>query len=535
MTMLRRAYGGLSALPRWLVLSIGALAFVVVFGLPNIIAPLATDQVLYSLGARTILDGGQLYKDFWEIKPPLVFLVYAVPFALAGEHMEAIRVLDLLNTLVTMAGVFLLARRFFGERAGVFAAAFYAFTYLTWMSEDGLTEAEAFMAAPLVFAFYAYAADDSDSSYPRAAIAGVLLGLAFALKSTAFLFLLGLPYAEWLLRGDNWSRGGALRRIGLALGGFAIVQLAFALYLAAGGALGDFIDIQRNYTAHYNAYRFTPGGTSHVRFLLDGTSQWLRNVPFLIAPTFGALVLATVRPKQSAAAGLFALLAALGLVAIWWQGKMFDYHWIMLVPLLAPLAGYAVDQLGALLAALPSRRALIGWCVVAGGLVALASQPLLDTYDDYRVLGRYANGSSSRREVEAHYFPLFEQNHELVDYIRANSGPDDRLFVFGLWPQTYFWLDRPLVDRFDANHGLRATWAPQSWRDELMRDLRANPPRYFAIGLGDNQPWLVGTSQTSDEFVRDSFPELRTFLAQNYDLVRNYGPMVLLERRPVAV
>jgi hypothetical protein len=79
MTTIARAYAavadGVGALPRWLLLSAGAVAFVVVLGLPTIIVPLATDQVLYSLGARTILDGGQLYKDFWEIKPPLIFLV----------------------------------------------------------------------------------------------------------------------------------------------------------------------------------------------------------------------------------------------------------------------------------------------------------------------------------------------------------------------------------------------------------------------------------------------------------------------------
>ena len=84
----------------------GAIAFVIVLGLPTIIVPLATDQVIYSLGARTILDGGQLYKDFWEIKPPLIFLIYALPSAIAGEHMEAIRVLDLLNTLLAMGALF---------------------------------------------------------------------------------------------------------------------------------------------------------------------------------------------------------------------------------------------------------------------------------------------------------------------------------------------------------------------------------------------------------------------------------------------
>ena len=63
----------------------------------------------------------------------------------------------------------------------------------------------------------------------------------------------------------------------------------------------------------------------------------------------------------------------------------------------------------------------------------------------------------------------------------------------------------------------------------------APPPRYIALGLGDNQPWLVGTSQTSDEYVRDDFPQLLLFLQENYQLVRNFGIMVLFERLPVAV
>jgi hypothetical protein len=539
MTSLTAAYQSVStriaALPRWLVLSIAGVAFVLLFGLPNVIAPLATDQVLYSLGARTLLQGDQLYSDFWEIKPPLVFLIYAVPFAVAGEHMEAIRALDLLNTLLAGAGVFLVTRRFFGQRAGAFAAAFYAFTYLTWLSEDALAEAEAFMAAPLVFAFYAYAADDRDSSYGRAAIAGLLLGLAFALKSTAAVFALGFLYAEVFMRGESWSLRGALQRLSLAAGAFVIVQLVFVLYLAVVGALTDFADIQRHYTAEYNSYRYAPNGVSHGRFLIDATSQWLRNVPFLMAPVFAALLLAAFRPKQARAAGLFALLSGLGLLAIWWQGKMFDYHWIMIVPLLAPLAGYSMGEVAGLLSTLPARRALIGWAAVGAGLLALASQPLLDTYDDYRLMIDFAQGDVTRREVEARYIPLYPYNHDLVDYIKDNSGTNDKLFVFGLWPQTYFWLDRPLVSRFVANHGLRSTWAPQEWRDELMRDLEAAPPRYFAIGQGDRQPWLVGTAQTSQEFVDEDFRELRLFLEENYQFVGNFEIMMLYERRPVPV
>ena len=528
---------GVGALPRWLVLSIGALALLAVLGLPTIVIPFATDQVWFALGARTILDGNQLYADFWDQKPPLIYLLYAIPFALAGEHMEAVRVFDLLNVFAGMAGVFFLGRRLFGERSGVFAAALYAFAYLSWTQPGDLGETESFMAAPLAFAFALYLPDDArPDAGLRAVVAGLLLSVVFSFKAPAILFLLALPAAEVLLRREgSWSIRGAAGRLALAVVGFAVVPVALALYMALGGVLDDFLNIQRDYTVHYNAYRYAPEGVSHLRFVLDTTSQFVQSAAFLVVPAAAALLLAFFRLREARGVALLALLALLGLTSVWWQGKMFTYHWVVMVPLLAPLAGYALDRLGALFATLPRGRAFGAWLLLTAGLIVLAYPTLRDTYDDYRVLVRYADGSMSRREVEAHYYPLYPPNRDVVDYVRANSGPNDRIYIFGLWPQVDFWLDREPFNRFTVNSGLRATWSPQKYRDELMRDLRAAPPRYFAIGLGDNQPWLVGTSQTSDEYVRDDFPELLSFLAENYDLVRNFGPMVLLERRPVAV
>lgn len=540
MTALSRAIAvateGVRGWPRWLVLTLAGVGFVVLWGLPTIIIPLATDQVLYSLGARTILDGGQLYRDLWEIKPPLVFLIYAIPFALAGEHMEAIRVLDLVNTALAMGAVFLLGCRLFNERAAILGAGFYGFTYLTWARIEGLGEAESFMAAPLALAFFLYRPEDERRGVgPRALAAGLLLGMVFALKATALLFVLGLPAAEWLLRPDGrWTVSGALRRLSLAALGFLLVQGAIASYLAVGGALDDFIDIQRHYTAPYNAYRYAPNG-SHARFLLAATSDWVRSAPFIVVPAVVALFFALYRPRQAAGVYLMALLAALGVLGIWWQGKVFRYHWLIMIPLLAPLAGYAVDQTARLFSSPGRREAWAAWALLVGGLLVLAFQPLLDTYDNYRTLVSFADGSLSRREVEARYHPLLPANHKLVDYVRMHGEADDQLFIWGLWPVTYFWLDRPLVDRFVGNHGLRATWAPASWRRELIDDLITAPPRFFAVAQGDNQPWLVGTSETSDEHLRNSFPELRRFLEEDYVPVQDMGLFVLYERAPVAV
>jgi hypothetical protein len=327
---------------------------------------------------------------------------------------------------------------------------------------------------------------------------------------------------------------GAAARLGIAALGFAILPVALALYMAAGGVVDDFIDIQRHYTAHYNTYREL-SGLSQLRFMLDETWSFITRASFLVVPAVGALFLGFFRSREARGVVLVSILTLLGVAAIWWQGKMFSYHWVVLLPLLALLAGYALDEAVAQFGRLRLSRALAAYALLSITLIVLAYPALRDTYDDYRVLVRYADGSMSRRDVEAHYHFLYPQNHQVVDYVKAHGGPDDRVFVWGLWPQVYFWLDRPLVDRFLVNSGLRATWAPQSWRREVMRDLAASPPRFFAIGRGDTQPWLVGTSQTSEEHLRDSFPELRLFLEENYLPVLDLDLFLLYELRPAAV
>jgi 4-amino-4-deoxy-L-arabinose transferase-like glycosyltransferase len=536
MTALSRLTDSVLAWPRWLIVSIAIGAFVIVFGLPTIVIPLATDEVLFALGARTIIHGHQLYRDFWDIKPPLIYLLYALPLSIARLHMEAVRVFDLLNTAAAMAGIYLLARRLFGERAGIIAALFYGFTYLAWSPNDALGETESFMAPPLAFAFWLYATDDARRDAPlRAFAAGLLLGVTFALKTTAVLFLLGLPIAELVLRPrEEWRREGIAGRLALAVLGFLALQFALGAYLAIAGALHDFIDIQRHYTLHYNAYRFAPPGHSHARFVLDATGIWLKDAAFLTVPAFAGLLVAFLRPRAARGAALLGSLALLGVISIWWQGKMFQYHWLVIIPMLAVLAGFAIDEAILLFGRLPRSQSAAAVAILTLGLLALAEKPLVDTYDEYRTLIRYVDGSMTRREVETYYFPLYANNHQVVDYLRAHSNPDDQIYIWGFWPQVYFWLDRDPFDRFVFNSGLRATWSPQPWRRELIDDLRARSPRYVAVGQGDVQPWLAGNSQTSQQAL-DGFPELAAILAANYRPVLDAGVMVLYERQPAAV
>jgi hypothetical protein len=512
-------------------LYLAALLFVLFWGIPRVVMPLATDQFYFALGARTILDGDQMYRDLWDLKPPLIYFIYAIPAAVFGEHVETFRLLDLGNTLLAMAGVFLFTRRLFEERAAVAAAALYGFAYLTASGLDGMGQSESFMVAPLMLGLALY---PGPSQYRhtglRALGAGLLIGLAIAVKPSGAVFLLALPAMELLLRRDGpFDLRGAFARLALAGAGAAAVQLVWLAYLLTAGVLDDFIDLQRGYLVPYTNERWAPFPLSYPRFMLEATAEWFRANAYLLVLVWAAFVLSLYRGRQREA-GFVGVLCLLGLISVWWQGKFFLYHWLVMLPLMAPLAGWAVDQLIGFLAPLAPRQRYVAAVVVVVGFCGLASAPLLDTYDSYRHLTAYASGSITREQLDYEYVELLEENRQIADHVRVNSGPDEGFYVWGFWTATYYWADRPTPSQYITSAAVRATWSPSDWREELVTDLREHPPRFFAVAAGDRQPWLTGTDETSDEHFCNNFPELRNFIEAEYAPVYRNALFVLYER-----
>ena len=515
---------------RYVSFAIAGTAFVLIWGLPTLIIPFAADQSWFALGGRSILDGSLLYRDFHDQKPPLIYLLYAIPQFVGGETYESVRVFDLMNTLLAMGGVFLLTKRFLPERAAVLAAAVYGFVYLTAVGSDGLAETESFIVAPLTVALAIYPVRSGSHALPFAFLSGLLLGLAFGLKFSVAPLVLALPALELMLRErPTWHWPGAIQRLTIAAAAFLLVQAAWIGYLALAGVLDDFIDIQRNYTIPYQDLRWTPNDWSFPRFVLIASEDWLGKAWYVTATAWVGLLLLLIRGPRPA--GYFlGLLVALAIASVWWQGKFFQYHWIITLPFLAPLAGYLLHDTLDRLWGLPRTPLLAAGAAGLIGIALMATDPLIQTYDAYNYLYDRVSGDRSQDEIDAIYTGVLGLNHELVDFVLANSEPDDPFVIWGPWPQAIYWADRPTSTRFITNPQLRADWAPDKWRREYVEDLRAASPRFFAVGDGDRQPWLTGTDRTSREDFCDYFPELRTLIEADYLPVLNNGLFILYDR-----
>src|SRR4029077_21177201 len=133
--------------------ALGIILLTVAIRLPSLLHPQPIDsEKVYSVVANEIVDGGRPYVDAIERKPPLLFWTYAAVFKTAGKfNWAALHTAAVLWVLLTMAGLFVLARRGFNAETGLIAALLYRI-YQPWgIWKDLAVNGEMLMTLPLVW------------------------------------------------------------------------------------------------------------------------------------------------------------------------------------------------------------------------------------------------------------------------------------------------------------------------------------------------------------------------------------------------
>src|SRR5210317_1628673 len=77
----------------------GYLIISAVLLLPTIAFPISSDMSVFMHGGSIIADGGILYKDFFDIKPPLIYYIYAFIDLLFGNNVVFFRLFDFVYQL----------------------------------------------------------------------------------------------------------------------------------------------------------------------------------------------------------------------------------------------------------------------------------------------------------------------------------------------------------------------------------------------------------------------------------------------------
>jgi 4-amino-4-deoxy-L-arabinose transferase-like glycosyltransferase len=444
--------------------------------LPAIMQPLGIDQGIFSAAAWGMSEGGALYRDLWDQKPPGIHLLYRATFALIGPRENAIFWMDYAAFLATIGLIVAIGRRLVDATWGWGAAAVYALLGLPSVrfGHGGFLERavpEAFIpvfvlaATACVLSLDSESTSASDSSSDaaadahtpwdgriRAALAGACIGCAALFKPTALIYWPMLLIVIPLIAPRLARLRGRLAIWSIL--GLALPILLCALWLWQLHALEDawaaVVQYNRAYLkVGYQPLAFIDRFVHEVWRLTKTDPLWLLGMSGLAL----GIVTRGSRVDRAVLLGGASLIAAL--IAAAANGARFYSTYFM--PCLVPLSLLAATLIFTRWSHRTHRLIIIVLLAIASvrSVQTAVPQRVRDTVtediqawrsgDDAAARLRYLEGFGSYAAGRGF---SARANTELSAWLDAHSDAHDRIFIFGMAPGVYFTSKRLPAQRF---------------------------------------------------------------------------------------
>ena len=435
--------------------------------------PLERDEGEYAYAGQLILQGVPPYSLAYNMKLPGTYAAYALIMALFGQTIRGIHLGLLLLNTATILVEFLLARRLFGEYAGVAAAACYALLSLGQPVLGVFAHATHFVVLPALAGLLLLLQALESGRLRTLFLSGLLLGLGFVMKQHGLFFVLfGLFYLAW----ERLRAGApAWRRLVREAAVFSIAAaLPFALTCAAlalAGVFGDFWFWTFEYAWAYATEQPLAAG---MRALSDAIEVVI-GPSALVWGIAGIGLIALVLRDETRGRRVFTVGFLLASVASICPGLYFrEHYFVLLLPAAALLVGLAVDSL---------RRALLQ-TPPAGSAPAVAASLFLavmmvTVYSQAPFLFGLTPGQASRHAYGLSPFP---EAIEIARYLEAHTPESERIAVLGSEPEIFFYAGRRSATGYIYMYGLMEDQPyALKMQQQMIREIEASAPRYLVL------------------------------------------------------
>ena len=244
------------------------------------------DEVCYKIVTEGIFRGKLPYRDLFDHKGPLTYLIFAAGYLLTGKHKVGMWIISAAVDSLGFIFAYKTSNLRLEKNASLFSALFLLFmnTVLFNLSimKTG-SKPDGFVFTLLMISAYIFLKESSFSKKTSGDhviglkpmfLLGLLCGGVFMIKLNACFFYLAFAgsYFLWLLiRKKPMS---FLKSCGLFLAGIITVSAPFFIFYAAVGGLKDLIDIYFVFNSQY--------GTIFIStFLSAGMFTWICKVSLL--------------------------------------------------------------------------------------------------------------------------------------------------------------------------------------------------------------------------------------------------------------
>lgn len=412
--------------PVWLTILIG---IVLLLRIPSFFEPFAYgDEMIYLTLGEGVRQSLTLYKDVYDNKPPLLYLLAAV----AGNVFWFKAILGFWSIL-TLILFWKLTKALFPNKEKLQKISTVIFGLLTTLPllEGNIANAEIFMIGPIIAAFLLLFTRKLD--FKNIFAAGALFGAATLFKMPA-AFDLPVIIVYWLLtaglKRDDLRI--TLRRSIFLTAGFLTPIALTLIWFYFNSALKDYV---------LAAFLQNVGYLSSWRPTDVAKPFLLRNLPLLIRALVVAVGVALLFIKRSKLSYKFIFLSLwllFGLFAVTLSERPYPHYLIQVVPSVSLLLGILISEktLEQSLAIIPLSLAVL--------VPAYYSFWYYSTSAYYLRFLRFATRQVSKEVYLSSFGQRVPRNYQIADFVVNSTSKDEKIFVWGPDSSSVYALSRRL-------------------------------------------------------------------------------------------
>jgi hypothetical protein len=486
---------------------------------PGLAVGPSLDAAVFTGIAHELLDGGALYVDAWDHKPPGAYVVFligqaAMPWLLPWLAVWLISVIATAGTGLGIAYALaaLGVRRWSVLVITAGSAVALMAQYLTALG-GGLTEPLA--ALPAAWALVV--ALSHPQGWIRFATIGSLLGIAALISFQVAPGVLAIGGLSLAVSGA----GRRWRALGSLAAGAVVPWLLTGVALQATGALEAAVDAVIGYGAAYRAASAAYGAE-----LSRAPAAWtFLSALFLVtSASLGGLALRRTGGNRRWV--LYAMVGwiAAALVLFVYQGRFIAHYAIPLAIPLGVLAGVGIEAtVGRWGRSRSATRVPLALPLVAALIVSAAAAFFG---------GRYELAASQARS---------DRIAAASRYVAEQTNRGDSILVWGNRPELYLAADRPSAMRYSFMYPLTTEgYVTADLVDQVRNELAVHPP-ILVVDAGSDEPGapgflplLIDRPVAREGREVDLLQPLRDFIGANYDLVAEIGGWPVYQLRTVS-
>jgi 4-amino-4-deoxy-L-arabinose transferase-like glycosyltransferase len=445
------------------------LASAVIIRVPYLSEPFEAEQASYAYISNNWGDGTVPYRDYWDNKPPLIYIFYRLVCAFLGYSERGIHLGFVFLSAATILFFYGLSRRLFSRGFALISTFLYGIFSAGALISGTFAVPENLEVFFVIAGIYYFWDGCERQKNNRFFIAGVFMGLALMTKQAAvwqitalilFFVLTGLRSTTFMLVG--W-------RLILFSFGSVLMPLFFILLFAGLGSAAEFFNCVFIYNLFFGRLGYIREGFFNLWKALSWTPR--ENFLLWVFAMLGTIIAFSKRERKTLLIILWICAVVLGLAS---SVRFYPHYFILAIPVLVILAVYFFQ----IVWDLPGIRGKFLSLIFISVTVCCFSAEQWNwwfLYTPFESLIK-RRGAFARPE-------LYGSREEASAYIKSRTNAEDAVYVWGLWPEVYYASRRKAPTKYFylPSRGSLVGKFREVVQTQVYYDMLRNPPKYIIV------------------------------------------------------